>query len=167
MSGWDLKLRYQQELRRTGRHTPSQNPSKLTSEWEYMDKVCISCTETNTMRARNDIPISNVDKGHSGIYMTRLNIIRKFPFTLEPSLCHRVLVNSVRTLQSEICYDGQTRSSSCVLQFHQEEVYEHLTDINNNIFQLLTLTLRWLMSYIYGAPILDVSRSHTTTQHSR
>ena len=29
------------------------------------------------------------------------------------------------------------------------------------------LTLRWLMSYIYGAPILDVSRSHTTTHHSR
>jgi len=32
---------------------------------------------------------------------------------------------------------------------------------------LFCLTLRWLMSYIYGAPILDVSRSHTTTQHSR
>ena len=31
----------------------------------------------------------------------------------------------------------------------------------------LKLTLRLLMSYIYGAPILDVSRSHTTTQHSR
>ena len=30
----------------------------------------------------------------------------------------------------------------------------------------IQLTLRWLMSYIYGAPILDVSRSHTTTQHS-
>ena len=29
------------------------------------------------------------------------------------------------------------------------------------------LTLRRLMSYIYGAPILDVSRSQTTTQHSR
>jgi len=29
------------------------------------------------------------------------------------------------------------------------------------------LTLRLLMSYIYGAPILDVSRSHTMTQHSR
>ena len=33
------------------------------------------------------------------------------------------------------------------------------------------LTFRPLMSYIYiyiyGAPILDVSRSHTTTQHSR
>jgi len=29
------------------------------------------------------------------------------------------------------------------------------------------LTFRLLMSYIYGAPILDVCRSHTTTQHSR
>ena len=29
------------------------------------------------------------------------------------------------------------------------------------------LTFRRLMSYIYGAPILDVSRSHTTTQHNR
>jgi hypothetical protein len=30
-----------------------------------------------------------------------------------------------------------------------------------------SLTLTLLMSYIHGAPILDVSRSHTTTQHSR
>jgi len=30
-----------------------------------------------------------------------------------------------------------------------------------------SLTLRLLMSYIYGAPILGVSRSHTMTQHSR
>ena len=33
--------------------------------------------------------------------------------------------------------------------------------------ETVVLTLRRLMSYIYGAPILDVSRSHTTTQHSR
>ena len=30
-----------------------------------------------------------------------------------------------------------------------------------------SLTIRLLMSYIYRAPILDVSRSHTTTHHSR
>ena len=30
-----------------------------------------------------------------------------------------------------------------------------------------SLLLRLLMSYIYGAHILDVSRPHTTTQHSR
>jgi len=29
------------------------------------------------------------------------------------------------------------------------------------------LNFRLLMSYIYGAPNLDVSRSHTTTQHSQ
>ena len=29
------------------------------------------------------------------------------------------------------------------------------------------LTFRRLMSYIYGSPILDTSRPHTTTQHSR
>ena len=35
--------------------------------------------------------------------------------------------------------------------------------------RIKSLTFRRLMSYIYiyGAPILDVSRSHTTTQHSR
>jgi len=34
-------------------------------------------------------------------------------------------------------------------------------------YNIWIVTLRRLMSYIYGAPILDVSRSHTTTQHSR
>jgi len=34
-------------------------------------------------------------------------------------------------------------------------------------YMLYLLTLRRLMSYIYGAPIFDVSRWHTTTQHSR
>jgi hypothetical protein len=39
--------------------------------------------------------------------------------------------------------------------------------ITSYIRSLPCLTLRLLMSYIYGAPIFDVSRSHTTTQHSR
>ena len=38
---------------------------------------------------------------------------------------------------------------------------------NGENYVMRSLTLRLLMSYIYGAPILDVSRSHTTTQHSR
>ena len=37
----------------------------------------------------------------------------------------------------------------------------------SRLYQGQKLTLRRLMSYIYGAPILDVSGSHTTTQHSR
>jgi len=46
-------------------------------------------------------------------------------------------------------------------------VYIHYMSLYCCPYNKLTLTLRRLMSYIYGAPILDVSRSHTTTQHSR
>ena len=38
---------------------------------------------------------------------------------------------------------------------------------SNAIQSRHVLILRRLMSYIPGAPILDISRSHTTTQHSR
>ena len=41
----------------------------------------------------------------------------------------------------------------------------HFLHVSKIRVKSLTLTL--LMSYIYGAHILDVSRSHTTTQHSR
>jgi len=41
----------------------------------------------------------------------------------------------------------------------------HFLHVSRIRVRLLTFGL--LMSYIYGAPILDVSRSHTTTQHTR
>ena len=56
---------------------------------------------------------------------------------------------------------------------HTNSKYEHkiicLLDFHRFIYWWIyrKLTLRLLMSYIHGAPILDVSRSHTTTQHSR
>jgi len=48
-------------------------------------------------------------------------------------------------------------------------IVTHLTvyDTAYDVCYVALLTLRLLMSYIYGAPILDVSRSHTTTQHIR
>ena len=65
----------------------------------------------------------------------------------------------------------------------QQHCYHHVPTVNKRrLLQLINswwwawgyskhvelyLTLRRLMSYIYGAPILDVSRSYTTTQHSR
>ena len=36
-------------------------------------------------------------------------------------------------------------------------------ELDGKAYMWLSLNLRLLMSYIYGAPILDVSRSHTTT----
>jgi hypothetical protein len=41
----------------------------------------------------------------------------------------------------------------------------HVPHVSRIRVQLLTFRL--LMSYVHGAPILDVSRSHTTTQHRR
>ena len=41
----------------------------------------------------------------------------------------------------------------------------HFLHVSRIRVKLLTFGL--LMSYIYGVPILNVSRSHTTTQHSR
>ena len=60
------------------------------------------------------------------------------------------------------------------VEIHSKTKFEKLVPLVGFIIRNLTrctvtwtLTLRRLMSYIYGAPILDVSRSHTTTQHSR
>jgi len=39
--------------------------------------------------------------------------------------------------------------------------------LNVSRIRVKSLILRLLMLSIYGAPILDVSRSHTTTHHSR
>ena len=49
--------------------------------------------------------------------------------------------------------------------FYRTYIYRYIVNVGTS--RLLVLTIRLLMSYIYGAPILDVSRSYTTTQHSR
>jgi len=43
----------------------------------------------------------------------------------------------------------------------------HFLHVSRIRVKLLTFRLLMLYIYIYGAPILDVSRSHTTTHHSR
>jgi len=71
-------------------------------------------------------------------------------------------------------YDGVSmnfvRMKNVSHKSYRENQNTHLMFSNfffSEILAVYTLTLRLLMSYIYGAPILDVSRSHTTTQHSR
>jgi len=64
----------------------------------------------------------------------------------------RFTVNTLNAELNPICY------LLALLAHH----FLHVSRI-----RVKSLTLRLLMSYIYGAPILDVSRSHTTTQHSR
>ena len=93
-------------------------------------------------------------------------------------------------LWGQRCLTGLVCVKSVFMPFPNDFTWNHLTLLKpelNSICYLLallahhflhvsrirvkSLTLRFLMSYIYiyiyGAPILDVSRSHTMTQHSR
>jgi len=82
-----------------------------------------------------------VIKGKLNIYVTRTN--KK----------HTLYLNPLNSELNPICY------LLALLGAH------HFLHVNR--IRVKLLTFRLLMSYIYGAPILDVSRSHTTTQHSR
>jgi len=68
-------------------------------------------------------------------------------------------------VQCSIAYTKET--TLLILHTHNYVCVLMLNDLTVYVYSRLILTLRRLMSYIYGAPILDVSRSHTTTQHSR
>ena len=72
-----------------------------------------------------------------------------FYITIKDSL---VLFNPLNPELNPICY------LLALLAYH----FLHVSRI-----MVKSLTLRLPTSYIYGAPILDVSRSHTTTHHSR
>ena len=110
------------------------------------------------------------------------------------SVClHLFQTNTVRHFVQEIQFATAFSDTVCYFKYHSDFKLFNLkllnADINplnpelNPICYLLallahhflhvsrirvkSLTPRLLMSYIYGAPNLDVSRSHTTTQHSR
>ena len=75
-------------------------------------------------------------------------------FKMGPTLrLSRNLFNPLNAELSPICY---------LLALLGAHHFLHVSRI-----RIKSLTLRQLMLYIYGAPILDVSRSHTTTHHSR
>ena len=71
-------------------------------------------------------------------------------------LCH--CLNIMRQWHIPFSYSSAHFSVRCTRHKLRHRSWQDL---------IIILTLRRLMSYIYGAPILDVSRSHTTTQHSR
>ena len=107
------------------------------------------------------------------ILLYELNIERTFQTIapsepVRPKLCDRpkaeiqpqslVVPSEINPLNAElnpICY---------LLALLGAHHFLHVSGI-----RVKSLTLRLLISYmyIYGAPILDVSRSHTTTHHSR
>ena len=78
--------------------------------------------------------------------------MRAKTFCLKQDVKLRCYVNPLNPELNPICY---------LLAF----LAHHFLHVSR--IRVKSLTIKLLMSYIYGAPILDVSRSHTTTQHSR
>jgi len=61
-------------------------------------------------------------------------------------------------------WTNHLRSYLTITYCDNKPLWDRLPEEKSGVYEL---TLRRLMSYMYGAPILDVSRSHTTTQHSQ
>jgi len=107
----------------------------------------------------------------------RLLCVLAILITLDYSIVFRVIIPEVVLIQlyslgwAQSCSKHVEDSNKHIIEETMRQV-GYLPELYEDI-QLekykLWLTLRRLMSYIYiyGAPILDVSRSHTTTQHSR
>ena len=115
---------------------------------EYLT-VCLllqtDCIKKNVLWSLLILRIIDVkETGREGVmwfHLAKVRTWRRFPFKpLKPEL-------------NPICY---------LLALLGPHHFLHVSRIRVKL-----LTLRLLMSYIYGAPILDVSRSHTTTQYSR
>ena len=126
-------------------------------EWEKGDRLIIVLTSERhfqeTAKRRNQ----RLTQSPRACYSLSTHVPTSTP---TPALCLYVTVNARRTLFCDL-YSQQLRSLSiCFPKITQFPAH----DVGNSAERL---TLRRLMSYIYGAPILDVSRSHTTTQHSR
>ena len=77
---------------------------------------------------------------------------RRLPGCSRFSFCKKI-INPLNPELNPICY------LLALLRAH------HFLRVSR--IRVKSLNFKRLMSYIYGAPILDVSRSHTTTQHSR
>ena len=94
-----------------------------------------------------------------------------FLFYLQPAPLQLVILHACRDHSIQYLHLFYSSLSSVAVRILSYSCFELFILLSEARFSCtgvtLYLTLRRLMSYIYGAPILDVSRSHTTTQHSR
>ena len=102
----------------------------------------------------NHIQLCGTDASDEQIIITSTCVWRLQVLSVSTNLhdC-TVLFNPLKPELNPICY------LRALLGAHH---FLHVSRIRVKL-----LIFRLLMSYIHGAPILDVSRSHTTTQHSR
>ena len=114
---------------------------------------CVNEMNSSTCRASgsNTLPSGNDKTKETPLLSNQSDKIMKLFLRLMNPLTTKI--NPLNPELNPICY---------LLALLGAHHFLHVSRIRVKL-----LTLRRLMSYTYGAPILDVSRSHTTTQHSR
>jgi len=78
---------------------------------------------------------------------------------------HRNCVGSMMTRDENVHFNPLNAELNPICYFLALLGAHHFLHVSR--IRVKSLTFRRLMSYIYEAHILDVSRSHTTSQHSR
>jgi len=138
-----------------------------TSSWESRNRNSLILHEQDD----DDDDDDDYDKYYICIFLWSMShdgykaktcsmIIRRRGFTINAKFCFSVSLLTIQIMFNPLNPEWNPICSLLALLGAQ-----HFFHVSRIRFQLLTFRL--LMSYIYGAPILDVSRSHTTTQHSR
>ena len=134
--------------------------------------------ETLTMR-RPDLGCSDREENRYTYISQLSNLLIKITYIEDVTARHSITSSACTTRSSQkwtLCRHDALWALACsTVLFHASLSIVVLLQFWTSFFpdplwhHPLILTLRLLMSYIYiyGAPILDVSRSHTTTHHSR
>ena len=124
---------------------------KMSAVTRHLSPIQFLGTEAEFGHISSGFPILTIT---TSLFHTQLSIFTEV--CQRPNQAAHYYILLLNTLNAElnpICY---------LLALIGAHHFLHVSRI-----RVKSLTLRLLMSYIYGAPILDVSRSHTTTQHSR
>ena len=119
------------------------------NDWFKVSKSILGFRDP-LLDSQKNSPLKPQESTTARFYRTKLRRI-KGPVEKFVTICS--LSNLLNPELNPIC---------CLLALLGAHHFLHVSRI-----RVKSLTFRRLMSYIYGAPILDVSSSHTTTQHSR
>ena len=134
------------------------------------------CTKENLCFVRRTRPEQDLNK-HNPLFLAHFTILdeRHSDSPCPPLRPCNVMDFDVLAYSNSLVkrmknHLGHVSRNTCAVPSALKSLFMPSNSFCNMVFsrrKLWRLTLRRLMSYIYGAPILDVSRSHTTTQHSR
>jgi hypothetical protein len=141
------------------RHKPHSHHGQNSTE---QSTTAVSTTAVRSHGAMLRIAAQFILPLGTALHLSSANRDTKTQTTLQASFAITLKNNFTQLHENAVNPLSPELNPICYLLALLAHDFLHVSRIRVKSF-----TLRLLLSYIYGAPILDVSRSHTTTQHSR